>query len=517
MKKSIAVLLCIFLIFSLSVTGFASETDSVSQTDTESITETGTSDSAETEGSGQEETVHTHTWDAGTVTSAATCTTDGVKTYSCACGATATETIAATGHAYGQWTSGESGHQRVCSSCGETESAAHSMTSQVTSSATCITAGVETYSCSVCSYSYTKEVPITTTHAFGDWSRSESSHSRTCPHCAKTESGSHSWAAEMVTVPATCKEEGATAQICTVCDGILVGILPKLTTHTYDNACDGECNICGITRETQHEFSAAWSKNSSYHWHECKICKEKGSVSDHFPGPAATEEKAQLCLTCGLVMTPKLNHQHKYSTQWTSDETGHWYACTGCEEQKAFAEHEYDDPCDPDCNVCRFHSPTAHSYAGTWSSDETGHWTVCTECGEAKETEAHIVDPNTAITDAQYCTVCGFEVAPAQVHIHEDPGQWESNSTSHWKSCICGELLATSDHTWDAGIENDDSTVVYRCTECSLERTVGEPKEPNEFPFALIMIVLILAIIGVATALIFVLISEKKKKGRYRR
>ncbi|MGM9552679.1 MAG: hypothetical protein ACI3V2_00100, partial [Faecousia sp.] len=44
---------------------------------------------------------HTHTWDEGTVTTEATCTTDGVMTYTCgSCGETMTAAIPATGHDY---------------------------------------------------------------------------------------------------------------------------------------------------------------------------------------------------------------------------------------------------------------------------------------------------------------------------------------------------------------------------------------------------------------------------------
>ena len=44
-----------------------------------------------------------HTWDDGQVTTAATCTENGVMTYTCTmCGDTKTETIPATGHAYGE-------------------------------------------------------------------------------------------------------------------------------------------------------------------------------------------------------------------------------------------------------------------------------------------------------------------------------------------------------------------------------------------------------------------------------
>ncbi|MGM9564150.1 MAG: hypothetical protein ACI3VQ_08790, partial [Faecousia sp.] len=54
---------------------------------------------------------HTHTWDEGTVTTEATCTADGVKTYTCAsCGETMTAAIPALGHDY---SAGD-----TCANCG---------------------------------------------------------------------------------------------------------------------------------------------------------------------------------------------------------------------------------------------------------------------------------------------------------------------------------------------------------------------------------------------------------------
>ncbi|MFR3322820.1 MAG: DUF4430 domain-containing protein [Lachnospiraceae bacterium] len=47
---------------------------------------------------------HTHTW-SGVITTPATCTTNGVKTYTCSgCKETKTEVITAMGHSFGAWT-----------------------------------------------------------------------------------------------------------------------------------------------------------------------------------------------------------------------------------------------------------------------------------------------------------------------------------------------------------------------------------------------------------------------------
>ncbi len=74
-------------------------------------------------------TIEPPVWDDGVVTTEPTCTTEGVKTYTCSNGETRTETIPALGHDMGdKWeitknpTCTEKGSKtRKCSHCGETE------------------------------------------------------------------------------------------------------------------------------------------------------------------------------------------------------------------------------------------------------------------------------------------------------------------------------------------------------------------------------------------------------------
>ena len=77
---------------------------------------------------------HTHSYDAGVVTRAATCGKDGEKTYSCTgCSDAFTEPIPATGE--------------------------HTYKSEVTKEATCVEAGEMTYTCTVCGATKTEEIP----------------------------------------------------------------------------------------------------------------------------------------------------------------------------------------------------------------------------------------------------------------------------------------------------------------------------------------------------------------------
>jgi len=95
-----------------------------------------------------------HSWNDGEITTAATCTTDGVKTYTCTvCSQTKTETITQTGHNYStSWSKNADNHWHECAKCGDKkDSAAHSWNSgEITTAATCTTDGAKKYTCTVC-------------------------------------------------------------------------------------------------------------------------------------------------------------------------------------------------------------------------------------------------------------------------------------------------------------------------------------------------------------------------------
>lgn len=503
MKKIISLLLCVLLLNGIAVPAFASETEPAAP-----------AAQSETEGTPAPpatQAPHEHSWDSGTVTVEATCTASGTKVFTCACGETKSEPIGTLGHDFSPWGSVDSStHKRVCAKCAVEETGPHGMATHVTTPATCLAGGIKTHSCSDCGYSYTEEIPVSSTHAWGAWQATVETHSRACADCQKTESAGHIFDGGEVTVPATCLEEGVWATLCTTCEHIVYEVLPKSNTHTYDNVCDPDCNVCGLTRETAHSFSQTWTKGVHEHWHACTKCGAKADIGAHYPGPAATEEKAQLCLTCGYVMTARLNHTHNFESKWTADETGHWYACDDCEDQKEFAEHSYDTACDPDCNICGFLTENAHDFGDDWSSDNVGHWAICTVCGDVGEVQDHIADPDTPEDEAQICTECGYEIAPAQVHTHDFGEDWKTDEVNHWQECACGETTEVQQHTWDEGTETEEGIITYVCGDCQEIRTEEVPEKG--FPWGIVLIVILLACAGAVAALIFVL---KPKKGRF--
>ena len=142
-----------------------------------------------------------HSWDGGKVTTAATCTTAGTKTYTCTrCKKTRTETIVATGHkavkdaavAATCETAGktEGSHCSVCGTVlkAQTTVAAlgHSWDGgKVTTAATCTTAGTKTYTCTRCKKTRTETIVATGHKAVKD-----AAVAATCETAGKTE-GSH--------------------------------------------------------------------------------------------------------------------------------------------------------------------------------------------------------------------------------------------------------------------------------------------------------------------------------------
>lgn len=482
MRKLICLLLCMMLL-SLSLPAFAEDTvlpvEEGETTQQEGSTgESEVTPPEETGTAPEIQPPHEHSW---TVTGdTATCTAAGTKTYSCGCGETRTEESAAKGHSMDAGT--------------------------VLKEATCTESGTKIFSCTVCGHTYEETIPASG-HSYGQWEDDEStdSHYRTCKKCSKTESGKHTWDAGTVIAKPTCKDTGKKIYACSGCDWVIEETLATLTTHTYDSACDKDCNVCGKIRETQHTYTVVWSKNYEGHWHECTKCGDQKDYAKHIAGPAATEAKDQVCLTCNYVITPKKNHTHSYETKWSNDEVGHWYACKTCDSEKDYSAHIFDNACDPDCNVCDYKKETGHTYNDPWKSNEKEHWNICSVCKEETKHEKHV--PGAEATDeaAQLCTVCGYEIAPMLEHTHDFGNAWVQTQDSHWQECKCGELSVPESHIWDHGKENRDNTVTYTCTVCGMEKT-----EESSGGFPWIMVILGLLALICAGGIVAIVIILKR-------
>ena len=166
-----------------------------------------------------------HTWNDGQVTTAATCTENGVMTYTCTmCGDTKTEVIPATGHAYGEpvWKWTDDFKATATFTCANDTTHVENVTAEVTSAVTtpaaCETTGVRTYTAKVTfegkEYTSTKTETIAATgHAYGEpvWSWTDgfkATATFTCANNAAHVENVTATVTNAVTTEATCEVDG---------------------------------------------------------------------------------------------------------------------------------------------------------------------------------------------------------------------------------------------------------------------------------------------------------------------
>ena len=189
-----------------------------------------------------------HTWILQNVQDA-TCTSNGYRSYSCACGQTKSETIYSSGHSYsyGSWEEYSSSQHRreaYCRNCGDSdyEYASHSMSYGSWSNSSS-SQHSRTASCRTCGYSTTDYGNHS--YATGAWSKySDTQHrrSKTCSGCGAStyDYADHSYSyGSWVSDSETQHKRTKTCSACGDSDY-------EYADHTDANG-DGKCDDCGAT------------------------------------------------------------------------------------------------------------------------------------------------------------------------------------------------------------------------------------------------------------------------------
>ena len=189
-----------------------------------------------------------HTWVLQSQ-QASTCTSNGYRSYSCACGQTKSETIYASGHnySYGSWEQYSSSQHRreaYCRNCGDSdyEYASHSMSYGSWSNSSS-SQHSRTASCRTCGYSTTDYGNHS--YSTGSWSKySDAQHrrSKTCSGCGAStyDYANHSysygsWVSDSET-------QHKRTKTCSACGDSGY----EYADHTDANG-DGKCDDCGAT------------------------------------------------------------------------------------------------------------------------------------------------------------------------------------------------------------------------------------------------------------------------------
>ena len=313
--------------------------------------------------------VHEHSWDAGKVTTEATCTTDGVKTYTCSvCKTTKTETIKATGHKETEIrnaveaTCQQEGYtgDKVCKTCGTVLEKGTTIVKKdhswdagkVTTEATCTTDGVKTYTCSVCKTIKTETIKATghketeIRNAVEATCQQEGyTGDKVCKTCGTVlEKGTtiakknHTWDAGKVTTEATCTTDGVKTYTCSVCKTTKTETI-KATGHketeirnAVEATCQQEgytgdkvCKTCGATLE---KGTTIVKKDHS--WDAGKVTTEATCTTDGV--------KTYTCSVCKTTKTETIKA--------TGHKMGEWKTVTAATTQKEGKQERTCTACD---------------------------------------------------------------------------------------------------------------------------------------------------------------------------
>ena len=227
-----------------------------------------------------------------------------------------------------------------------------------------------------------------------------------------------------------------------------------VSEHSYTNACDTTCNVCGLTRNITHQYKWVIDKNAN--------CGTNGS-------------KHEECSVCGekrnLNTVISATNNHIYDNDCDD-------RCNVCNQIRAVSEHFYENECDNTCNVCGESRNVSHNYK--WIIDKSENCSEdgikhqeCIYCGESKNENTVIF----ATGNHSYiygcdteCSECGAtrEASHSYKYYTTVSATTSKNGKKYYECSECGAIKTTT---------------IYMASKCSLSTTTytynGSTKKPS--------------------------------------
>ena len=189
-----------------------------------------------------------HTWVLQSQ-QAATCTSNGYRSYSCACGQTKSETIYASGHSYSygsweQYSSSQHRREAYCRNCGDSdyEYASHSMSYGSWSNSSS-SQHSRTASCRTCGYSTTDYGSHS--YSTGSWSKYSDAQHRRSKTCSGCGASTYDYADHSYSYGAWSKVDDTQHKRTKTCSAC--GDSGEEHADHRDSNADGICDDCGAT------------------------------------------------------------------------------------------------------------------------------------------------------------------------------------------------------------------------------------------------------------------------------
>ncbi len=308
-----------------------------------------------------------HKFDNGVITAKPTCDKDGVKIFTCTkCGAKYGESIKAIGHKYTMTQTAPTCDKNgakifTCSNCGAKYSevinaTGHSFDNgKITVQPTCDKAGVKTFTCTKCGKTRTEAIKATN-HSFNNGvitakptCDKNGVKTFTCTKCHKTYTEAvkaigHKY--NMTQTAPTCDKNGAKTYTCSNC-GAKYSEVIKATGHNYDNGkitVKPTCEKAGVKTFTCSKCHKTYTEVVKATGHSFN-----GGVITAKPTCDKAGVKTFTCTKCGKTRTEAvvaIGHKWTEKVVKTIDhkEEGHY--------KTVIVEPAYDEPIYEEAYVC---------------------------------------------------------------------------------------------------------------------------------------------------------------------
>ena len=224
----------------------------------------------------------------------------------------------------------------------------------------------------------------------------------------------------------------------------------------------------------EHSFSKEWTSDETSHWHAatCEHTEEVSDKAEHTfgewkttlePTEEADGKKERTCTVCSYKeeqTVAKLDHTHKFSSDWSSDATNHWHAAT-CEHTEEVSEktaHTFGD------YVSNNDATTESDGTKTRKCSVCGYQDTVTDAGSKIETVAtptFSVESGEVISGTSVTITCATE--GAKIYYTKDGSEPTASGTEYTEAISITEVVTLKAIAVKSGMSNSTvASVSYR-------------------------------------------------------
>lgn len=401
-----------------------------------------------------------------------TCTKQGNVVKSCECGKTHSEVLPLANHDYSIYKKQDDKHWKKCKNCdATTPKENHEFTIQgAITPSTCVEQGVSVKLC-VCGEELSEQLPLIS-HDYSLPAFDAIGHWTACSVCLQAQpnqSKTPHTIVQVSKVEAECEKDGKLLNGCSGCSYLEDEvILPALNHDLSESLSDKtstqshhfyKCNRCGKDIGKPHEMVVVSCPDG---YDRAPTCYKEGHQDNQ-------------CTVCSFRTHTSIamTNEHNLSTEWSSNGTFHWHACTNGDGK----------------DTCDFRSDEAQHIWKEVIVDatctENGSRQNKCECGQVQTGSnktlpklGHDYKTTEVITEAtcsheglvkQRCSRCQDEIETVTDKLDHDMSTYKCTQEGHYRKCSnCGFTQETMrNHTWLECVVKEASCTENGLTICT--------------------------------------------------